>query len=92
MPGISPKSSRRWTGTVHTYPTRESGDLDSVEVAGHNLLSDVVDEGLGTRMVVVHSEAGAGLFTLAVHQTHGVGLAVDVNAHDERIGHGGPSV
>jgi len=56
-------------------------DLDGVKVAGHNLLGDLLDEGLGAGTVVVHSEARAYFPALAIHQANGVGLAVDVHAH-----------
>lgn len=55
--------------------------MDGVEVAGHNLLGNLVDEGLSTGAAVVHGEAGSHLSILTIHQANGVGLAVDVNAH-----------
>jgi len=66
------------------------GDLEGVEGAGCHLRGELLDEGLGAGAVVVHGEARSPLLALPVHQTHGVGFAVDVNAHQERVRHHAP--
>ncbi len=58
-----------------------ASDLKDIEVAIEHQLSHLLDEGFCARLVVVHGEAWEPFLALAIHHTDGVGLAVDVNAH-----------
>src|SRR5215471_18122258 len=63
------------------------GEVNGIEVAVDDPLGNLAYEGLGARAVVVHGKAPSDLAPLAIHQTDGVGSAVDVYAHQQGIGH-----
>jgi len=69
---------------------RFGGDGQGIEVARGHDLRDLADEFLGAGQVVGHAEPWRDLDALAVHHRDSVALAVDVHAHQERIGHGTP--
>jgi hypothetical protein len=62
-------------------------NLDGVEIACRHVLSEMVDQECGARAVVVDGAARAKNMTGRIHQTDGVGLAVDIDADHQRIGH-----
>ena len=66
------------------------GDMDGIEIAGKDLLSHLVDERLRTGAVVGYSEARSHFPSLAVQESHGIGGAVDIDAHQERTSHDAP--
>ena len=53
-------------------------------------LSHLVDERLRTGVVVGDSEARGHFLSLAVQKSHGIGRAVDIDAHQERTSHDAP--
>ncbi len=71
-------------------PSGFGGDLDGIEVTGSDLLGDLTHECRGTGAVVVDGETVAEQLAVAIHQTAGVGLAVDIDADQQGMGHSTP--
>jgi len=63
------------------------GDVKGITSAVEHELGHPVHEVLGAGPVVVDREARDHFLALAIHDTHSVDGAVDVNAHQKRVGH-----
>ncbi len=66
------------------------GDIDGIEIALKDLLGHLVDEGLRTGAVIGDGKARGDFPSLPVKESHGIGGAVDIDAHQEGMSHDAP--